>query len=63
MHGLQCQRGLGWDQPFTASQIKEWKNISRQCNSSPPLKFSRFIGPRNGEYHTVTFTDASCYEV
>ena len=59
MHSLQCQKGLGWDQPLTASQIKEWKNISRQCNSSPPLKFSRFIGSRNGEYHIVTFTDAS----
>ena len=59
MHGLQCQKGLGWDQSLTAQQIKEWKNISRQCNSSPPLKISRFIGPRNGEYHIVTFTDAS----
>ena len=59
MHGLQCQKGLGWDQPLNDQQLKQWKNICIQCNNAPPLKISRYIGPRNGTYHIVTFTDAS----
>ena len=59
MHELQCQKGLGWDQPLTNHQIKIWKNICNQCNSAPPLKVPRCIGPRNGTYHIITYTDAS----
>ena len=59
MHSLQCQKSLSWDQTLSIQQIKEWKNICKQCNASPPIKIPRFIGPRNGEYHILTFTDAS----
>ena len=59
MHRLQCQRNLGWDQPLTAEQLREWKNISNQLNNSPVIKIPRFIGNREGSYNLITFSDAS----
>ena len=60
MHQLQCQKGLGWDQPLNLQQLREWKNICNQSNSSPPLKVTRCLGPRHGEYQILVYTDASC---
>ena len=59
MHKLQCQRKLGWDQNLPPEQQKEWKNIVRQCNNAPIIKVSRFVGPRDGNYNILAFTDAS----
>ena len=59
MQRLQNQKGLGWDQPLNSQQLSEWRKIVKQCNAAPALKLSRYIGPRNGEYHLLTFTDAS----
>ena len=59
MHKLQCQNKLGWDQPLTAEQLREWRNISKQCNHSPVIKVPRFIGRREGSYNILTFSDAS----
>ncbi|XP_068200128.1 uncharacterized protein [Palaemon carinicauda] len=60
MHNLQCQKGLNLDQTLNSQQLKDWRNICRQCNSSPPLKVTRFLGRRDGEYNIIVFTDASC---
>ena len=59
MHKLQCQQKLGWDQILSEDQQKEWKNISRQCNNSPVVKVSRFVGPRDGSFNILVFSDAS----
>ena len=59
IHKLQCQKNLGWDQPLSADQLREWKNISRQINSSPVIQIPRFIGNRDGSYNIITFSDAS----
>ena len=60
MHQLQCQKGLDWDQPLNSQQLRDWKNICKQINASPPLKIKRCLGPREGEYHILVYTDASC---
>ncbi|XP_068243236.1 uncharacterized protein [Palaemon carinicauda] len=59
MHKLQCRKKLGWDQILSQELQKEWQNISKQCNRAAPLRISRSVGPRNGEYSIVVFTDAS----
>ena len=59
MHKLQCQKKLGWDQILSPDQIREWKNIARQCNSSPVIQVPRFVGTREGNYNILAFSDAS----
>ena len=59
MHGLQCQKNLGWDQIIPLKLQQEWRNICRQANSSPPIKLPRYVGPRDGNFRVVAFTDAS----
>ena len=59
MHRLQCCKELDWDKPLSNDLIREWKNISRQANSSPIIRLPRFVGPRNGTYKLMAFTDAS----
>lgn len=59
LHKLQCQKNLGWDKVLSPELQREWKNIVNQCNNAPPLKVYRFIGPRDGNFNIVVFTDAS----
>ena len=59
MHRLQCQNKLGWDHPISLEQQQEWKNICKQANKSSLVKFSRYVGPREGNFRIVAFTDAS----
>ena len=59
MHRLQCQKNLGWDQPLSQECIREWKNITKQANAAPPIRIDRYVGPRNGSYKLIAFTDAS----
>ena len=59
MHRLQCQKNLGWDKPLSQEYIREWKNIAKQANAAPPVKLDRYVGPRNGSYKLVAYTDAS----
>ena len=59
MHKLQCCKDLDWDKPLSNDIIREWKNICKQANSSPIIRLSRFVGPRDGTYKLIAFTDAS----
>ena len=59
MHNLQCQRNLGWDQVLSSDLQKQWKIICNQINKAPPLKISRYIGPRDGSYNIIVFADSS----
>ena len=59
MHRLQCQKNLSWDKPLSQECIHEWKNIAKQANAAPPIKIERYVGPRNGSYKLVAYTDAS----
>ena len=59
LHELQCQEKLGWDQLISADQQRQWINICKQANSSSPIKIDRYVGPRDGTYRIIVFTDAS----
>ena len=59
LHKLQCKKGLQWDDNLTGDEIKEWKLISKQANSSPPVKVPRFVGKREGSYQLIACVDAS----
>lgn len=59
LHRLQCNQELRWDDELDSASLREWKNITRQVNSSPNIVIPRQIGPRNHEYNLVTFSDAS----
>ncbi|XP_068214773.1 uncharacterized protein [Palaemon carinicauda] len=59
MHRLQCCKDLDWDKPLNNDLVREWKNLYRQANSSPIIRVPMFVGPRNGEYKLIAFTDAS----
>ena len=59
MHSLQCQNKLSWDKKLSLDLQKEWKNICRQVNGAPQIPLKRYIGPRDGSYRLVAFTDAS----
>ena len=59
MHMLQCKKDLGWDQVLSPDLQRQWKNISKQANASSLLKIDRFVGPRDGTYRILAFTDAS----
>ena len=59
MHSLQCQKNLNWDEILSSKQINEWKNISRQVNSSPVIELDRYVGQRNGKYKLILFSDSS----
>lgn len=59
MHQLQCNKKLGWDHVIPQEQQKEWRNICRQANSAPPVKIPRYVGPRDGNFRLMAFTDAS----
>ncbi|XP_068229328.1 uncharacterized protein [Palaemon carinicauda] len=58
MHRLQCCKDLDWDKPLNNDLVREWKNLCRQANSSPIIRVPRFVGPRDGEYKVIAFTDA-----
>ncbi|XP_068218540.1 uncharacterized protein [Palaemon carinicauda] len=59
MHRLQCNKNLGWDALLPLELQREWVNICKQANASPPIKIGRYVGPRNGTYKLMAYTDAS----
>ena len=59
MHSLQCEKDLGWDTELPPNRHKEWVNICKQANSTPPINIKRFVGPRGGTYKLYAYTDAS----
>ena len=58
-HKLQCEKGIGWDDILDSTLLKEWKNISRQVNGTPPVLVKRFVGRRDNDFRLIAFTDAS----
>ena len=58
-HTLQLQKNLTWDSKLPDETLKEWKNICRQINRTPPISIERFIGCREGLYDLIGFSDAS----
>ncbi|XP_068224926.1 uncharacterized protein [Palaemon carinicauda] len=58
LHNLQTNK-LDWDEILDGEQLKEWKCIVNQANSSPPIKFDRFVGERDSEYILECYVDAS----
>ena len=59
MHELQLNTCLGWDTELTIEQQREWRNIVKQINMTPPIKVPRFVGERSWSYHLIAFTDSS----
>lgn len=59
MHELQNCRTLGWDDKLSPERQKEWGNICKQVNAIPEIKIPRFMGPRDGTYKLIAYTDAS----
>lgn len=59
MHSLQCDRTIGWDDVLSTELQRNWKNICAQANSCPPIEIPRLIGPRDGTYKLLVFTDTS----
>ena len=56
---LQNNRSLGWDDPLSEEQVKNWRNISRQVNSLSPISFDRCVGSRKDRYQLCAFADSS----
>ena len=50
MHELQLNTSLGWDTELSIEQQREWSNIAKQVNMTPPIEVPRFVGERNGSY-------------
>ena len=59
MHQLQIDKKLDWDTRLPENLQKEWKLISNQANSAPPIKINRCVGSRNSSYDLVAFVDSS----
>ncbi|XP_068234742.1 uncharacterized protein [Palaemon carinicauda] len=59
MHGLQCDKSLGWDDPLSQERMKEWNCISRQANATPEIMVERFVGERDASYRILACVDAS----
>ena len=59
MHDLQCQPSLDWDTKLSSDQHREWRNISKQVNSSGRINIDRFVGRRNASYRLISFVDSS----
>ena len=59
MHGLQCDKSLGWDDPLSHERIKEWKCIAKQVNATPEIKIRRFVGEREASYKLISCVDSS----
>ena len=59
MHGLQCNKDLGWDTKISNDLQKDWKLIAQQLNSSPKFEIPRYVGSREHTYNLIAFTDSS----
>ena len=59
MHELQLNTSLGWETELSIEQQREWRNIAKQVNMTPPIEVPRFVGERNGSYRLIAFTDSS----
>lgn len=59
IHKLQCDKNLSWDTVLNSELLNEWKNISKQVNSSKSITIDRFIGKRDSNYKLIAFTDSS----
>ncbi|XP_068225202.1 uncharacterized protein [Palaemon carinicauda] len=59
MHKLQCQKTLSWDTVLATDLQREWSNICKQLNRAPPIRVQRSVGPRDGKYNILVFSDAS----
>lgn len=56
---LQAEKSLSWDTKVPEELQSEWRKISRQANSTPIIKLPRYLGPREGSYTLVAFSDSS----
>jgi len=59
MHGIQCDKSLGWDTVLPDKLQRDWSNITKQANNSPPLEIRRFCGNREDNFELIAFSDAS----
>ena len=59
LHKLQCDTSLSWDSKLSEENLRDWKNICKQVNSSPAISIDRFVGRRDGIYRLIAFTDSS----
>ncbi|XP_068228287.1 uncharacterized protein [Palaemon carinicauda] len=59
LHGLQCDRNLGWDDQLSPELRKEWHNIANQANSAPDIAIDRFVGRRDGKFYLAACCDSS----
>lgn len=59
MHSLQTNKEIGWDTCLNDSQQKQWRNIAKQANRTPPVTVQRSMGPREDPYELIGFADSS----
>ena len=59
LHSLQCDSKLGLYESLSSDRIKEWRNISKQLNSSGIISIKRFIGQRSDSYRLIAYVDSS----
>ena len=59
MQKLQCDPRFKWDTILPDDLLKEWILIAKQANATPIIEFSRNIGPKNGNYSLIAFSDSS----
>ena len=59
MHDLQCKQDLQWDDELPCESLREWRNISKQANSSPQIRIERCCGKRSDSYKLIACTDTS----
>ena len=53
MHKLQCNSELKWDTVLPNHDLKVWKNIAIQVNSSPAITLNRCVGEKSDSYSLV----------
>jgi len=59
LHGLQCDKLLGWDTELPKEKLREWRNIARQVNNGEEFRILRNIGSRAEQYDFHVYCDAS----
>ena len=58
-HGIQTDTTLNWDTRIPESTRLEWSKICKQLNNTPVVSIDRCVGPRDGTYDVIAFSDAS----
>ena len=59
MQRLQLDADIQWDTELPEALQREWTNISRQANSTPPIRLPRCVGSKDSKFDLICCTDSS----